>query len=167
MPVTELAFGLYGRRAGTILRDRGTVSLRYEPAYLDDPAATPLSLSLPLSGDTYAARPVLAYLRGLLPDHRAVRERWADAFGIRPGETLDLVAAIGADVAGAAVFATPDELDQVLSRPGTVRPVTEAEIAGRLRRLREDDGAWHEDEEHWSLPGGQGVDGCYCLFCHL
>lgn len=156
MAVTELAFGLYGRRAGTIRRARERITLTYDPDYLADPGATPLSLSMPLADATYSAKPVLAYLRGLLPDHREVRERWASGLGLASGDILDLVAAIGADVAGAAVFAVPDGLDAVLARDGATVPVDEAGIAGRLRQLREDDGAWHEEDEHWSLAGGQG-----------
>lgn len=75
---------------------------------------------------------------------------------MRDRDTLGLVAAIGLDCAGGAVFAPDDELDDALMRGGEVEPVDEAAIAARLRVLREDNAAWHEDDEHWSLAGGQG-----------
>lgn len=155
--VTEVAFALYGRRAGTIVRDRGKIALTYDAAYLGSADPTPLSLSMPVTDDVYPTRSVDAFLKGLLPDHEDVRTRWARRFEISPGDTLGLIAAIGADTAGAAVFAVPDELDIALARPGTIEPLSESDIAGRLRQLRQDDGAWHEaGDEHWSLAGGQG-----------
>ena len=157
MSVRELAFAIYGRRAGLIVRDRHLVTLRYDDDYLAWPEATPLSLSMPLVGGAYTARPVLAFLKGLLPDNPAVRERWARRFGVRAGDTLGLVAAIGGDTAGGAVFAAPDELDSLLARPSRVEAISHGEVAARLRQLREDDDAWlGESDEHWSLAGAQG-----------
>jgi serine/threonine-protein kinase HipA len=75
---------------------------------------------------------------------------------VRPGDTLGLIAAIGRDCAGGVLFATTDEIDAALGEPGWVKPVTEAVIAERLRVLRADDSAWPNDDEHWSLAGGQG-----------
>ncbi|OLT50991.1 HipA N-terminal domain-containing protein [Cellulosimicrobium sp. CUA-896] len=84
----RLAFALYGRVAGIIERDGGATTLRYSPEHLSLREPTPLSLSMPVSSTTYRARPVEAYLRGLLPDHEEVRERWARKAGVRPGDTL-------------------------------------------------------------------------------
>lgn len=155
--VTELAFALYGRRAGSITRDRGSLKLTYDADYLASGDPTPLSLSMPLASTAYPTRFVEAYLKGLLPDHADVRARWARHFELKPGDTLGLIAAIGADTAGAAVFAAPDELDEILARPGATGALTEADVANRLRGLRQDDGAWHDErDEHWSLAGGQG-----------
>lgn len=153
----KLAFALYGRVAGTIERDGGAVTLRYAPDYLDLPDPTPLSLSMPVSTTTYRSRPVEAYLRGLLPDHEEVRDRWARKAGVRPGDTLGLIAHVGMDVSGGAIFAPADEITDALARPGTLEPAADSDIAERLRRVRQDDAAWHADEdaEHWSLAGAQ------------
>ncbi|GAA4625915.1 type II toxin-antitoxin system HipA family toxin [Cellulomonas oligotrophica] len=155
MSVTDLAFALYGRRAGLITRRGGTITLTYDPAYRQ-PDAAPLSLSMPLVQPTWRGRQVEAYLAGLLPDRADVRTRWAAEFDVRPGDTLGLIAAIGADTAGAAVFAAPDDLDDVLAAPGGMVPATDADIAARLRRLRADESDWLDDDEHWSLAGAQG-----------
>jgi serine/threonine-protein kinase HipA len=153
----RLAFALYGRVAGVIEREGGRTSMRYTREYTSRPGATPLSLSMPVSGTTYTSRPVDAYLRGLLPDNAAVRERWALKAGVRPGNWLGLIAHVGMDVSGGAIFAPEDQIDEAMSRPGTVVPASEADIAERLRRIRQDDAAWQDDEddEHWSLAGAQ------------
>ncbi len=153
----KLAFALYGQVAGTIERDGGTTTLRYEIEYLDRREPTPLSLSMPVTAFNYRARPVEAYLRGLLPDHEEVRERWARKAGVRPGDTLGLIAHVGMDVSGGAIFAPADQIGDALTRPGTLVPASEADIADRLRRVRQDDAAWQadEDDEHWSLAGAQ------------
>ncbi|MHA7132976.1 type II toxin-antitoxin system HipA family toxin [Oerskovia turbata] len=153
----RIAFSLYGRVAGIIEREGGRTRLNYLPEHLSDPLATPLSLSMPVSPATYTARPVEAYLDGLLPDHQEVRARWARRAGVRPGNTLGLIAHVGMDVAGGAMFAREDEIADAIARPGALAPASEAEIADRLRRVRQDDAAWQadEDDEHWSLAGAQ------------
>ncbi|MDR3224777.1 MAG: type II toxin-antitoxin system HipA family toxin [Clostridiales Family XIII bacterium] len=152
----RLAFALYGRRAGVIIREGSRMTLAYDRDYLADSSATPLSLSLPLSNDAHGARPIEAYLRGLLPDNNEVRRRWARKFGLRDRDTLGLLAAIGTDCAGAAVFAPDEELESALGRSGLIEPITEAEIATHLKLLIHDESAWHDqDGDHWSLAGGQ------------
>lgn len=153
----RLAFALYGQVAGVIERRAGRMTLSYLPEHLERRNATPLSLSMPLSDSSYPTRPVEAYLRGLLPDHADVRDRWANKSGVKPGDTLGLVANVGMDVSGGAVFAPEDEIEQALTRPGRLTPASESDIAERLRRVRQDQAAWQDDdeEEHWSLAGAQ------------
>jgi serine/threonine-protein kinase HipA len=111
---------------------------------------------MPLANASYGTRPVQAYLRGLLPDNAAVRSRWAQNFGLRDGDTFGLIAAIGLDCAGAAVFAPETDWRVPTTRENTLEPATEHDIAERLRAIRLDGAAWHgSDGEHWSLAGGQ------------
>jgi serine/threonine-protein kinase HipA len=152
----RLAFALYGRRAGLIERIGGRITLTYDALYAEDRTSTPLSLSLPLAGGSHGTRPVEAYLRGLLPDHDEVRRRWVQEFGLRDRDTVSLIAAIGGDCAGGAVFAEEERLDDTLSKKGGIRPVSEKTIGDHLRTLRLDEAAWHgENNDHWSLAGGQ------------
>lgn len=151
-----LAFALYGRRAGLIIKNGGLLNLQYDSTYLNDLRSTPLSLSLPLQQEPHTRKAVEAYLRGLLPDNDDVRARWAAAFGVKDRNTLGLIKAIGLDCAGGAIFAPEEELNGALQRAGTVTPLSEKDIGDHLRLLRSDGGAWHfEDGEHWSLAGGQ------------
>lgn len=145
---------LYGRRAGVIARDGGRLTFDYDPAYVEDDAATPLSLSMPLATVPYRNRLVEAHLRGLLPDNADVRSRWAAHFGVRDRNTFGLVAAIGSDAAGGAVF-LPEPAGAALRAGGRLEPIDDAAIAQRLRRLREDSSDWLGDDEHWSLAGAQ------------
>lgn len=153
----RVAFALYGQVAGVIERTSARTSLRYLPEYIARPDATPLSVSMPVADVTYASRQVEAYLKGLLPDDEEVRDRWARRAGVRPGDTLGLLASIGLDVSGGAMLAPEDQIQDALTRPGHVVPASEADIAGHLRRLRQDAAAWRDDEEdeHWSLAGAQ------------
>ena len=128
---------LYGRVIGAVERNGGTMSFTYDEEYRASPAATPLSLSMPIAGSRYTNRIVEAYLRGLLPDNDDVRRRWASEFGIRDRDTFGLIAAIGRDAAGAAQFIPEDDYPQALTQ-GSVEPISTKVIAARLRRLRED-----------------------------
>jgi serine/threonine-protein kinase HipA len=111
---------------------------------------------MPLSEQPYDKKKVQPFLRGLLPDRTDVRERWARDFGLKLNDDFGLVAAIGADTAGGAVFAEPDQLEDLLARPGSTKPLSDSDIAARLRAVRSDDAAWHyQADEHWSLAGGQ------------
>lgn len=152
----KLAFALYGQVAGTIERAGGSTTLRYLPEYRAQRDPTPLSLSMPVSDVTYSSRPIEAYLRGLLPDHAEVRRRWARKAGVREGNTLGIIAHVGLDVSGGAIFAPEDTIADAISSPGHHTPATEAQIASRLRRMRQDDAAWQDDDdEPWSLAGAQ------------
>lgn len=154
MTTRRLIVVLYGRRAGVIERDGGSLSFSYELEYLDDARATPLSLSMPLAATRYTKKWVEAYLRGLLPDNDEVRRRWATHFGLRDGDTFGLIAAIGSEAAGGAVFLPEDAYPDALGE-GHVEPVDEHAIAERLRRLRVDHADWLGEDEHWSLAGAQ------------
>lgn len=155
-PVHELLVGLYNTHIGTIIRRDGSISLTYTPAYYADPDATPLSLSMPLVLPTHKARVVSAYVRGLLPDSADVRARWARRFGVRDGDAISLLAHIGTDTAGAAIFATADHFDAAMAATGELVPITDRQIGDRLRHLRSDGTDWQDDDEHWSLAGAQG-----------
>ncbi len=154
MTGTSLMVVLYDRLVGVIERAGGTVTFTYDEDYRALPVATPLSLSMPLVASTYGNRIVEAYLRGLLPDNDGVRRRWAQHFGLRDRDTFGLIAAIGTDTAGGALFIPAENYPSALHE-GSVIPVTESDIADRLRRLREDSADWLGDGEHWSLAGAQ------------
>lgn len=154
MTGTRLMVILYGRLAGVIERTGGLLTFTYDDEYRALPMATPLSLSMPLTGSRYTNRVVEAFLRGLLPDNDDVRRRWAAHFGLRDRDTFGLIAAIGSDVAGGAQFIPDDEYPGALGE-GSVEPISDADVAERLRRLREDSTDWLGDDEHWSLAGAQ------------
>jgi serine/threonine-protein kinase HipA len=154
MTTRRLVVVLYARRAGIIERNGGSLAFTYDPEYLADTRATPLSLSMPLATTRYTNKWVEAYLRGLLPDNDEVRRRWAAHFGLRDRDTFGLIGAIGSDAAGGAVF-LPDDVYPDALGGGYVEGIDEHAIAERLRRLRVDHTDWLGEDEHWSLAGAQ------------
>jgi serine/threonine-protein kinase HipA len=151
---SQLVVVLYGRAAGMIERAGGSLTFTYDHDYQASETATPLSLSMPLTGSRYTRRIVEPFLRGLLPDNDDVRRRWASHFGLRDRDTFGLIAAIGNDAAGGARFIPAESYPEAMDE-GYVEPVSEADIAARLRRLREDATDWLGEDEHWSLAGAQ------------
>lgn len=150
----QLAVLISGVLAGTLSQDTRT-SFRYDPDYLSRAGVTPLSLAMPLSEQPYGRMQTLPWLEGLLPDNRAVLERWASQFGVSARNPFALVAKMGRDCPGAVQICPPDEVDDVRNDHGTFKPVSEKEIGQRLRALRQDADAWTVAGERWSLGGAQ------------
>lgn len=145
--------------AGTITRShRGSLRFDYADDYRRRPDATPLSLSMPTEIASHPDRVVTPWLWGLLPDNEAVLARWARQFHVSASSPFSLLATqIGEDCAGAVRFAPLDEANRVLSVSGDVSWLTEDEVAGRLRDLKEDTTAWlgRSFTGQFSLAGAQ------------
>jgi serine/threonine-protein kinase HipA len=154
----ELVVVLGDIAAGVLTRDSaGRVSFIYDDAYRVE-ESTPLSVSMPVQIKHHEARRVEPWLAGLLPDNPDVVRRWASYFETKGTSPFALLSSpVGRDCAGAARFAPPDELDTMLAGRGTVRWLTEDDVASRLRDLRADAGAWlgHDFTGRFSLAGAQ------------
>ncbi|WP_239375575.1 type II toxin-antitoxin system HipA family toxin [Frankia sp. Cj5] len=158
MAARSLLVVLYGVAVGRVAQRSSTAEpeFTYEPAYLATRPSTPLGVRMPLSGTTYRGRSVRAYLEGVLPEDPRTRQRWGAALGVEPDDTLAILAQMGWDCPGAVQFCEPDAVDEMLSRAQETRPVSDQDIAQRLRALRTGDAAsWSLPHEHWSLPGQQ------------
>ncbi len=143
--------------AGTIAGDliqRPDGSLNF--SYADGYAFVPLSTAMPLGNHRYGDKVVRPFLFGLLPDDAQVRRDAARRFGVSGDNPFDLLKHVGRDCPGAVQFCEEGELDALLSREGSLDPVSDEDIArrlsGRSRRLA---GAWVDQGEHWSLGGQQ------------
>jgi len=113
---------------------------------------------MPIQVSSHPDQVVKPWLWGLLPDNEAVLSRWAREFHASASSPFSMLATpIGHDCAGAVRFATDQEIDDVMSRPGDVRWLTDDEVADRLRELREDATAWlgREFTGQFSLAGAQ------------
>jgi serine/threonine-protein kinase HipA len=144
--------------AGTLTRlGGGRLRFDYEEEYRGTASATPLSVSMPKSVRSHPDAAIAPWLWGLLPDNQAVLERWARDFHASPSPFSLLSTAIGSDCAGAVRFALPDAVEEVMARPGTVRWLTDEDVAQRLRELQEDTTAWlgREFTGQFSLAGAQ------------
>lgn len=114
-----------------------------------------LSAYLPLRNDTYEAGRVAPFLLGLLPESRETRSAWAGRLGTSTDDVFGTLSQMGWDCPGAVQFCKPEDLVTLSERESSHSPVTEADIAARLRRLSEDPGSWTMPGEHWSLGGQQ------------
>ncbi|MBS1830761.1 MAG: HipA N-terminal domain-containing protein, partial [Acidobacteria bacterium] len=106
-PLTALAVNLHGRRVGTITRLAGDKQIfALEESYIDDPQRPTLSLSL--KGRTgglvttlqQVHRRVPPFFSNLLPEGH-LRSYLAEQAGVNPEREFFLLAALGADLAGA------------------------------------------------------------------
>lgn len=155
----ELAVLLSDRAIGRVNQDeRGKLSFTYDPAWRDTPGAYPLSMSMPLAALEHPHDKIEAFIWGLLPDNEFVLDRWAKKFQVSSRSPFALIANVGEDCAGAVQFVRPDRLEAVLGTPDAeIAWLTEADIAERLRQLRNDNSAWRRpgDSGQFSLAGAQ------------
>lgn len=133
----ELAIWLNGVRVAIVQRERN----RSRMAYTDEAIAryelgVPLlSLSLPLTPESYPQGVVRNFLDGLLPEGEA-RRAVARDFGIRENDTFALIRALGRDCAGALVIQPADDSPPAQPTTLTAEPLTDAEIADLIANLR-------------------------------
>jgi serine/threonine-protein kinase HipA len=145
--------------AGELVRLRGgRLRFDYRSEYQQRAAATPLSVSMPVAIASHPDRFISPWLWGLLPDNDAVLQRWAREFHASASSPFSLLGTpIGEDCAGAVRFSDPSKLERVLRRSGEVAWLTDADIAQRLRDLRQDTTAWlgRSFTGQFSLAGAQ------------
>jgi serine/threonine-protein kinase HipA len=153
----ELAVLMAGDRMGVLSQgDGGALDLAYEDSYRQRPLSMPVSLSMPLSWPSQPPAVVRAFCQGLLPDNENVLERWARDFQVSAGNPFALLTHVGEDCAGAVQFVRPERVDAILANVGSVVPLTDEQIAARLRTLRRDPSAWHmASAGQFSLAGAQ------------
>lgn len=95
---------------------------------------------------------------GLLPDSEAVLERWGRKFHVSARNVFGLLAAVGEDCAGAVQFIDPERANAFnKGEEDKTEWLDEAQVATRLRTLREDHAAWRlpRDTGQFSLAGAQ------------
>lgn len=150
----ELLVFMNAVEVGLVIRDaRGRVRFAYHPKY--PTGATPLSLSMPQG--TYDLHSADAWLEGLVPDNDQVLQSWVETTGARSSHPFDLLSTeVGWDCAGAVQFCGRDSLRTLGNRGGGVEPLSEMDMARRLRGLEEDGARWHADHGGmFSLSGAQ------------
>ena len=156
--MSELIALLDGREVGRVRQVEGRLRFRYADSWRLADGAYPLSLSLPLAQPEHAHAPIAAFLWGLLPDNEAVLRRWGRQFGVSDRNAFALIREVGEDCAGAVQFVTEDRLGETTEgKPSDVTWLTEADVAERLRLLRNDAGAGRlpGDAGQFSLAGAQ------------
>lgn len=154
--MSDLVVVLNGLLVGTVTHASGRPRFTYVDDYAVDPDATPLSLSMPPAvGRTYDHRVTAPWLMNLLPDDANVRARLAREFDVSTNSATALLEHIGRDCAGAVQLVAPEDVEDVLTRPGGLEEVTDVQIGERLRGLRDVPEQWTRSDERWSLAGAQ------------
>ncbi len=124
MAATEqLIAYLNDRRIGTLSREDGQLSFRYDRQWLDDPRSHPLSLSLPLREAPFGNSETRTWFGNLLPEGdflNAVARR----LGRSTGDVFGLLVDLGGECAGAISL---------------VPPGTTPQTAGHYQRLSEEE----------------------------
>ena len=121
------------QRVGTLAQNRhGDMVFEYDGKYLENPAARPLSQSLPLAKRRFNPRECRPFFAGVLPEE-SNREIIARNLGISARNDFAFLEQIGGECAGAVTFlpkgtALPDRED-------AYRQLGEAELAAILRTL--------------------------------
>lgn len=91
----------------------GDLSFQYEQSWLNWAEAFNLSVSMPLSGDTYRNDLVEPYLWGLLPDNNDILKQYGKQFHVSPRNVFRLLEYVGQDCPGAIQF-IPEEQEAKL-----------------------------------------------------
>lgn len=152
----ELDVYLYGEPVATLEKRNRAFRLEYLPHYVARQNAIPISVQLPVRPGPHTSETVYRFLENLLPDRPDVRRKWAREAGLRSEDPFSLLTVYGADVAGALEFYPPNAN---ANRVSELIPISDAEIADRIRQIREDDSEWlarHDAAHAFSLGGAQG-----------
>ncbi len=159
MADSVLAVLLGGQVAAELHRAAsGRLMLRYDDSYRVDPAATPISVSMPLSSAEHDDNVVAPWLWGLLPDDREVLRRWGREFSVSSASPFSLLATpIGRDCPGAVQLCPPSEVGELSRRVDEAQPMSEADICVLLRELRANRALWlgGDFRGQFSLGGAQ------------
>src|SRR5690242_6976857 len=126
---------LNGRVVGTLAEGNDLWSFEYDPEWARLPDSFDLSPALPRSQlrheDGGSERPVQWYFDNLLPEEQ-MREAVSKDANIHGDDAFALLEYLGAESAGSLVLLPPG---QDVPRKGGLRPLSDAELAGRIRNL--------------------------------
>ncbi|RKS06812.1 serine/threonine-protein kinase HipA [Nocardiopsis sp. Huas11] len=129
-------------------------SFSYTAEYVQD-GEVALSARLPIQRGTHPAKRVKPYLFGLLPENENARAAWSDQLGVSAEDAFGILAAMGWDCPGAVQFCREEDLEDLRTRDGEHHPISDTDIAERIRALADEEPSWTMPGEHWSLGGQQ------------
>ena len=76
MTAKQLLVLMNGRLCGVVEQADNKLSFTYDQAWLTDPFAIPLSLSMPLDQQQHTNETISAYMWGMLPDNEITLDAW-------------------------------------------------------------------------------------------
>lgn len=148
---------LEGGLVGEVTQENsGRLRFDYDENWRNDPEATPLSLSMPLTASLHPHRVVNAFMWGLLPDNERVLDRWGRDNHVSSRNPFALLRYVGEECAGAVQFVRPERIEDA-TRGGHVEWLAEKELSTQIRLLRQDPTSWQTAIDHgqFSLAGAQ------------
>lgn len=177
----ELTVLLDGQVVGslTATADTRLYRLRYDPSWMRDPEAYPVSLALPLTSPVHDGLGVRYWLRGLLPENEARLKEIEVEFSVSRDDPYAMLAYVGEDCVGAVQFAAPGRAAEIVSgsAESAVEWLSEPQLEILLRQVATRfspageaartgqfslPGAlgkaalvWDSERERWGLPSGQ------------
>ncbi len=139
---------LCGEKVGCLYTDKKYgLSFRY-----DEGAERPISISLPLSNEEYRKKKVEPFFSGLLPDGES-RLQLAQNAHVSPSSVIKLLSHYGREIAGALVIINHGE-EYSMEKDDYI-PITESEIAQRIRNRESENLLLWGDNVRLSLAGAQ------------
>ena len=141
--------GRWTRRSG------GGQEFVYKDAWLNQRAAIPVSLSMPLSPHPYSGDVVWNFFDNLLPDNAQIRTRLQGRLGTPSSRPFDLLSSMGGDCVGAVQIYPPSDAPPDV-RNIVASPVDDAWIGATLRGYQEQPlGIRSDDDFRISIAGAQ------------
>lgn len=119
------------RKVGTLTGHEVVYFFAYEESWLTNPAAIPLSLSLPLQPQPFPPEISRAFFSNLLPEGQ-LRDHFASKYRVSVDDDLGLLAALGGDCAGALILYPGGAEFMPPPIPSRYRELTDSELAQLL-----------------------------------
>ena len=131
----ELTVLLTGTPCGILRRaEHGRLTFIYDDDYIAEDAATPLSLSLPITDQPYTHHRILRWITSLLPDNSATLSVLYERYNTNTPFGL-LSTDLGHDCAGAVQFCRRGEEPVLAERAGGLIPLTDDEVAETVHQV--------------------------------
>lgn len=144
---------LDGVLAGHLTKSIRGVEFAYDTDYRSSPSTTPLSLSMPKHRTAHAPATTEPWIENLIPEGDEVRRQWARSFGDVRTDAFTLLSRLGIDAPGAVQIVPAGVKPEAA---GEYRELSQQEIAGRVRRIKESGVDWIGGEQpRFSLAGQQ------------
>ena len=164
--MTDILEAIYdGRRVGRLTYADDRLAFVYADEWRGDPAAFPLSLSMPLVRSDHPDEVIRPFVSGLLPDDAEVLRRWGRRFQVSPRNPFRLLAHVGEECAGAIQFVPLEHAAPWLgdSPPESIDWLDDGELAERIGDLVQDRAAARRlgDEGQFSLAGAKAKTALY------
>ncbi len=151
----ELFVLMNGEKVGLLSRTpHGRLAFNYDTTWLANVSGRALSLSMPLTDQTYTGDIVENFFDNLLPDSLPIRNRIQKRFGAKSNRGFDLLWHVGRDCVG-AIQLSPEDIHVDVQKIES-EPLTDSDIAETLKNYRTMPLGMREDKEfRISVAGAQ------------